>query len=118
MLFIGAELTSHTDPEHSIGIYAGLFLIGLGWSCGIVAGSALLTGSFPPESRVQVQGLADLVMTASGAAAGLASGLVVTWAGFGSLSHWSGVLGLAPTVAVLLLSLDRSRRVASSPGGN
>tara|TARA_Y100000031_G_scaffold56618_3_gene64301 strand:- start:63 stop:1340 length:1278 start_codon:yes stop_codon:yes gene_type:complete len=118
MLFIGAELTSHTDPEHSIGIYAGLFLIGLGWSCGIVAGSALLTGSFPPESRVQVQGLADLVMTASGATAGLASGLIVTWAGFRSLSHWSGVLGLAPTVAVLLLSLDRSRRAASSQGGN
>ena len=78
-----------------------LHAIGFGTN-GIVAGSALLTGSFPPEFRVPVQGLADLVMTASGAAAGLASGLVVTWAGFSSLSHWSGVLGLAPTIAVLV----------------
>jgi predicted MFS family arabinose efflux permease len=109
LLFIGAELAAHTQAEHSLGIYVGLFLIGLGWSCGIIAGSALLTGSFPPESRVQVQGLADLVMTASGAVAGLSAGFVVTWAGFQFLGHWSGVLGLAPTVVVLLLGLARLR---------
>ena len=109
LLFIGAELAAHTQAEHSLGVYVGLFLIGLGWSCGIIAGSALLTGSFPPESRVQVQGLADLVMTASGAVAGLSSGFVVTWAGFQFLGHWSGVLGLAPTVVVLLLGLARLR---------
>lgn len=109
VLFIGAELASRTQAEHSLGIYVGLFLIGLGWSCGIIAGSTLLTGSFPPESRVQVQGLADLMMTASGAVAGLISGIIVTWVGFRPLGHWSGVLGLAPTAAVLLLGLKRLR---------
>ncbi len=118
LLCVGAEFSSRTEPHHSIGIYTGLFLIGLGWSCGIIAGSAMLTDSFPAETRVQMQGLADLVMTASGALAGVVSGVVVTWVGFRALGHWSGVLGLAPTVAVLLLSLDRSRWAASSPGGN
>ena len=63
----------------------------------------------PARLAQQVQGLADLVMTASGAVAGLSAGFVVTWAGFQFLGHWSGVLGLAPTVVVLLLGLARLR---------
>lgn len=117
LLFAGAEMASRTDAEHTGGLFFGLFLIGLGWSCGMVAGSALLTDSFPFGSRVQVQGLADLVMTASGAIAGLSSGIIVAWAGFRSLGHWSGMLGLAPTVAVLALTVHRPERKVLDGGG-
>ncbi len=51
-LFAGGELASHTDPNDSVGVLAGLFLIGLGWSFGLIAGSALLSASFAPTDRV------------------------------------------------------------------
>ena len=62
ILFVGAELASHTDPEHSTGLFVGLMMIGLGWSFGLIAGSALLTASFGVSERVEVQGGADFMM--------------------------------------------------------
>ena len=41
ILFAGAELASHTDPEDSLGVFVGLFLVGLGWSFAMISGSAL-----------------------------------------------------------------------------
>ena len=40
----------------------GLFLLGLGWSCTLIAGSALLTRSVEPADRPAVQGAGDTVM--------------------------------------------------------
>ena len=100
-LFLGAELASHTDPEDSMGVFVGLFLIGLGWSFGLIAGSSLLTKSFAPAERVHVQGTADLIMTSAGAAAGLSAGMIVEWAGFHSLSHWAGLGSLTLVAAAL-----------------
>jgi MFS family permease len=99
ILFLGAEMASHTDPEDSLGVFVGLFLIGLGWSCALIAGSARLTNSFPVDQRVAVQGAADLVMVGSGAGAGISAGLAVEWSSFHSLSHWSGVAALAMVLA-------------------
>jgi MFS family permease len=94
VLFCGGELAAHTDPEDSTGVFVGLFLIGLGWSFGLVAGSSLLTGAFGPIERVEVQGAADLIMVSSGAVAGLSSGVIVEWTSYHSLSHWAGLLSL------------------------
>ena len=94
----------------------GLFLIGLGWSLGLVAGSSLLTSALPAGERVEVQGAADLVMVAAGATAGLSSGAVVEWAGYQSLSHWSGILALGLVVAAGG-SLVRWRRRPALAGG-
>ena len=77
ILFLGAELAGNTDPEHSAGLFSGLTLIGIGWSCGLIAGSALLTNSFPVRQRVEVQGGADFVMISGGAVGGLSSGALV-----------------------------------------
>ena len=85
ILFLGGELASHTDPADSLGVFVGLFLIGLGWSFAMIAGSALLTGAFPAHERANVQGAADFTMVASGAAAGLVSGVIVEKSSFGSL---------------------------------
>lgn len=93
-LFIGAELAGHTDPEHSTGMMTGLLLVGLGWSFGLIAGSALLTSSFAVSERVEVQGGADFIMNAGGAVAGLASGVAVEMIGFGSFSHYAGLSAL------------------------
>lgn len=100
-LFVGAELASHTDPEDSAGVFIGLLLIGLGWSFAMISGSALLTGAFPARERAAVQGAADFTMIASGASAGLASGVIVAASSFHSLSHWAGVSALALVAAAL-----------------
>ena len=109
MLIVGSEFASHTDPEHSTGVFTGLFLIGLGWSFGLVASSSLIATTFQGLQRVRVQGLADLMMTASGGLAGLGSGLVVSLTDFRTLSHYSGILGLYPTAAVLIVALTGRR---------
>ncbi|CAM5371141.1 MFS transporter [Streptomyces tanashiensis] len=50
----------------------GLFVLGLGWSAGLVSGSALLTDSVPQAARAAVQGLSDFVMNTAAGAGGLA----------------------------------------------
>ena len=101
ILFAGAELAGHTDPAHSAGLFSGLTVIGIGWSCGLVAGSALLTNSFPVRQRVEVQGGADFVMITGGAVGGLSSGALVELLGFQSLSHYSGIAALVLVAAAV-----------------
>ncbi len=103
LLFIGSEMASHTEPSESAGVFVGLFLIGLGWSCGLIASSALLTNEFEGSIRVRVQGLADTIMSASGGAAGLGSGLMVSMTDYKTLCHYVAFIGLVPVLGFLLL---------------
>ena len=100
-LFMGSELASHTDAEDRFGVFTGLFLIGLGWSFAMISGSSLLTSAFGVAERAAIQGAADFTMTTSGAAAGLASGVIVEVSSYHSLSHWAGVAALALVAAAL-----------------
>lgn len=94
-------------------IFAGLFLLGLGWNFGIIGGSALLTESVPQSERVSVQGSADLVMSLCGGAAGLASGLVKTTWGFRWLANGATVAaGLLVVVTVYGMRLMSPRTPA------
>ncbi|WP_051716969.1 MFS transporter [Streptomyces megasporus] len=104
-----ALLAGTADGDH-VQSAAGLFLLGLGWSAGLVGGSTLLTDSVPQETRAAVQGLSDLAMNAAAGAGGALSGLVVAGAGYG----WLNVMGAAlllPVVALVLLA--RARRPAA-----
>ena len=57
-------------------VFVGLFLRGLGWDLGMIAGTPLLTASVPEESRVEAQGTGDLTLSLCGAAAAFGSGFV------------------------------------------
>ena len=105
ILFVGSEMAGHTSPEDSLGIFIGLFLIGLGWSFGLIASSAILASEFDGPERVRVQGLADVAMTAAGALAGVGSGVVVTFSSYGALAHGSALVGLFPAATVVILQL-------------
>jgi len=113
LLFIGGEVASRTDAADRAGVFWGLFLIGLGWSFGLIAGSSVLTASVPLVHRVEVQGAADLIMVGSGAFAGLTSGVVVELAGYRALSHWAGIGALVLVVAAVwqMAAVGRSRPV-------
>ena len=91
--FLGAEISAHTPPEVAWGMFVGMFGVGLGWNCCLVAGTALFSAAVPAEDRVPVQGAADLLMSASGGIGGIAGGAVVAWQDFQFLSHYSGLFG-------------------------
>ena len=118
VLFTGAEVASHTRAEDSLGVFVGLFSIGLGWSMGLVAGSTLLTASFPIERRVLVQGASDLVMSVGGAAAALSAGVVYEWGSYHALSHYAGVGALGLTGYALWRIVRSGRGAVLSPLGS
>ena len=99
ILFLGAEMASHTDPEDSLGVFVGLLLVGIGWSFAMISGSALLTSAFSASERASVQGAADFTTVASGATGGLLSGVIVEASSYHALGHWAAVLALSLVTA-------------------
>jgi MFS family permease len=86
------------DDEITLGI--GLFLLGLGWSFTLIAGSALLSESVSPEMKPATQGASDLVMNLSGAAGGALAGVII-----GTLSYaWLCFFASVPVLYLLLKS--------------
>jgi MFS family permease len=108
-----AVVLSGTSREgHSAGLTVGLFLLGLGWSACLVAGSTLITEGVPAADRPAAQGASDLLMGLSAAVGGAVAGLVVGTLGYGVLNAMSSVL-----VFVLLAATAHPRlrgRVAAS----
>lgn len=85
-------------------VSAGLFLLGLGWSFAVVAGSALLGESVPADVRPVAQGAADTTMNMVAAVAAGVSGPLMAAIGFSGLNVIAGILVipvllLLPTVA-------------------
>ena len=107
LILFAAATIAGTAPMNGAGILgAGLFLLGLGWSATLVAGSTLLAQSVPIELRPSVQGASDLMMNGAGALAGALSGLVIA---FGSY----GLLCALAVVPVLGLGLSTIRLIHS-----
>ena len=91
-------------------IFLGLFLLGLGWNIGLIAGSSLLVGTVPVDSRVEVQGTADLTMSFCGGIAAFSSGFVKQAWQFHTLANAATVMAGLLLVAAYMQSL-RQRRV-------
>ncbi|MET9506260.1 MFS transporter [Streptomyces sp. NPDC006622] len=95
---------------------AGLFVLGLGWSAGLVSGSALLTDAVPQAARAAAQGLSDLTMNTSAGLGGAVAGLVVAKAGYAWLNAAAACL-LLPLAALVLFTGARARRVRPTGHG-
>ena len=87
---------ARADDAYTLGV--GLFLLGLGWSCTLIAGSAYLSESVETEFRASSQGASDLVMNLSGAGGGALAGVII-----GTLSY--GWLCLFAAIPVSLLGI-------------
>jgi MFS family permease len=97
LILLAACAFAGTSTGHeTVQLGIGLSLLGLGWSCTLIAGSTLLTESIPLEDRPAAQGTTDLLMGIAGASAALLSGLVV---GLGSYAL------LATIAAVIIVPL-------------
>ena len=106
---LGSEIASHTDAPDATGHMVGLFLIGVGWCASLVAGSALMTEAFEPEVRVATQATADFLMTATGAAAGISSGLAVEQRSYHDLAHWATFISIFLAVVAAIGVVQSSR---------
>lgn len=104
ILLASTIVAGTSAPDNTIKLGIGLFLLGLGWSCTLIAGSALLSESVSLEMRPASQGASDLVMNLSGAGGGALAGVII-----GTLSY--GWLCLFAAVPVVVLSIQ-SRRLA------
>ncbi|MDT0379912.1 MFS transporter [Streptomyces sp. DSM 42041] len=112
LLACAAALAGTAGADH-LQSAAGLFVLGLGWSAGLVSGSALLTDAVPQGARAAVQGLSDLTSNAAAGAGGALSGLVVAQAGYGWLTALAAALLLPVGATALAVALRRTRTPAS-----
>ncbi|AWK07979.1 MFS transporter [Streptomyces spongiicola] len=108
LLSCAALLAGTAGSSHGR-VAAGLFLLGLGWSAGLVSGSALLTDSVEGPARAAVQGLSDLTMNAAAGVGGVMAGLIVARGGY-------GLLNLVGAVLLLPLAALAVRRAAAGNG--
>ena len=90
---------AQADDAYTLGV--GLFLLGLGWSCTLIAGSTLLSESVSAEFKASSQGASDLVMNLAGAGGGAIAGVII-----GTLSYgWLCLAAALPVLALGVLSL-------------
>lgn len=109
LLSTAALLAGTAGPRHGQ-TALGLFVLGLGWSAGMIAGSALLTDSVPQEAQAAVQGLSDLTMNAAAGIGGASAGVIVAQWGYGPLN----AIGAALLLPVAALALRRSMKPSAA----
>lgn len=91
--------------DDTIWFVAGLGLLGLGWSCGMVAASTILAG-IPARQRYGAQGLNDTMLNVGGGLASLLGGMTIALVGYRALTFWIACL----LVAVFLSWTFAARR--------
>jgi MFS family permease len=91
ILLTACLISGLADPHNSIQLGFGLYLLGLGWSCTLIAGSALLSESVKTELRPSSQGASDLLMNLMGAGGGSMAGVVIGTLGYGWLCLFAAV---------------------------
>jgi MFS family permease len=116
-LLAAVLLAGTSSAGHSAGLTVGLFLLGLGWSACLVAGSTMLTEAVPLEDRPAAQGSSDLLMGLAAAAGGALAGVVVGTLGYGLLNAGAAVLVVALLLAAANPAARSSRSVAVSGAG-
>ena len=108
MLGIGMSLTvvalllSGTAPYNGLlSLAAGLFVLGLGWSCSFVASSSMLFASAPPDVRQVVEGWADSAVFTMVMVGSVGSGVLMGSVGYG----WLNLIAALPMLLIVALAL-------------
>jgi MFS family permease len=100
LLLAAAAIAGTAPPGAAVQLGIGLLLLGLGWSCGLIAGSTLVTEAVGPDLRPTAQGGTDLLMGLGAAVAGVIGGPLLAVGGFGLVTAVSAALVL-PLAAAL-----------------
>ncbi len=111
VLAAAAVLASLSPPGESSTLVAGLFLLGLGWSCTLVSGSTMLTNALPVAERPGAQGASDLLMGLAAGGGGAVAGIVLDRSSYHVLSLIG--LGFALLIGLLAVLTPAARRAAT-----
>lgn len=117
ILVIAAFTAASSGADDRVMLTIALFLLGLGWNFGFVAGSAYLTEGAPPRARVALQGMADTLVWSSGAVAGFSSGFVLEGTSYATLCLIASTLVAVPVVLILRYRRDLGTRVPALERG-
>ena len=90
-LLASALIAGTSAPDAVISLGIGLFLLGLGWSATLVAGSTLLSESVALEQKTASQGASDLIMNLGGAFGGAIAGVIIATLSYGWLCLISAI---------------------------
>ena len=95
-ILIASALLSGLAPHHdSLTLGFGLFLLGLGWSFTLIAGSTLLSETVSLEMRPSTQGASDLVMNLMGAGGAAIGGVIIGFFSYAALCFATGLVVVA-----------------------
>jgi MFS family permease len=109
-LLLASLIAGTAKADDAIRLGIGLFLLGLGWSCTLIAGSAYLSETVDIQTRASSQGASDLVMNLSGAGGGALAGVII-----GTLSYgWLCVISSIPIFILAMYSIKMSRASSKS----
>ena len=100
ILIASAVISGLSPANNEIQLGIGLFLLGLGWSCTLIAGSTLLSESVSDHYRAPAQGTSDLVMNLSAAVGGALAGVIIAVLSYG----WLCALSAIPITYVALIA--------------
>lgn len=103
-----AGLIAAVNQGGGAGLAIPLFLLGVGWNLGFVAGSSLLATEAPLGDRTRLQGASDALVWATAAVASFSSGYVVANASYAFLAVIGA--GVAVLLAVVVALDTRASR--------
>jgi MFS family permease len=106
VLLIVAGTLAAAAGDHAATFTAGLVLLGVGWNAGLISGSTLLASAVPLAQRPRAEGVGDLGMGFTAAAATAIAGPVVGLAGYATLA----VAGACAAAALAPLLVAVARR--------
>jgi MFS family permease len=101
-LLISSVIAGTSPAGDAIRLGVGLFLLGLGWSCTLIAGSTLLSQSVELNFKSASQGASDLVMNLAGAGGGAVAGVIIATLSYG----WLCLIASIPVAYLALTSLN------------
>jgi MFS family permease len=97
-----AAMSAFLAPVAEVGLVAvALFLLGLAWNLGFVAGSALLSSGMALRQRARIQGVTDSLIWLSAALASATSGLVLAALGYEALCLIGVLLLVIPSTVMI-----------------
>lgn len=103
ILLLSALVSGLSPAGNAAMMGSGLFLLGLGWSCTLIAGSTLLTESVELNFKSSAQGASDLIMNLTGALGGALAGVIISLLSYG----WLCLISTIPVVILALASLSK-----------
>ncbi|GGT95689.1 hypothetical protein GCM10010272_45550 [Streptomyces lateritius] len=113
---LAAGVVAALAPGYSFPLITlALVLLGVGWSFGLVTGTAIVANSTPLATRAKVQGLVDVAI--AGAVGGLASGIVVAFASHPILAVLCGDLASMAAPAAIVAPRKGSSPATHQPPG-